>query len=99
MRPIILALIAIRLTGATFTVPNVQQVEMPELVIQAPSREVLCKKYDKLFMDLLHASLTCSEDYMIMPKEEERCMLLRRRLNEVSRLRSIYCYGEDDIEI
>lgn len=99
MRPIILALIAVHLTGAMFTVPSVQHVEMPELVIQAPSREVLCKKYDRLFMDLLHKSLACSEDYFSEPAKEERCLLLSRRLREVDRLRSIYCYGEDDIEI
>lgn len=53
-----------------------------------------CVKYTDLFMEVLHESIECSEDFARSPKEEEKCEKLYKQLDEYSQLRLIYCYDE-----
>lgn len=102
MRIVILAAILVYVslmsTGATLVVPNIEFIEIIDpIVISAPDRDALCKKYDTLFMDALHKSLECNEQYGPAPYRDRRCEKLRSLLVEFSRLRSLYCYGEDEL--
>ena len=100
MRIVILAValasLSIWVTGATLVVPKVQYIEFYDpVIIASGENSKLCKKYDSLFMEALHETLECSEDYGPPPYLYEKCEKLRRRLAEYSRLRSRYCYGEE----
>lgn len=102
MRIVILALtlgyLSILATGATIVFPRIQHIEFKEpLRITTGSYSDLCEEYNRLFMDVLHKSLECSEDYGPPPHLYERCEELRRLLVEYSQLRSFYCYGEYEI--
>lgn len=102
MRSIILAFtlvfLSVLTTGATLVFPRIQYIEIEEplLIIGGPDQN-LCDKYDWLFMEVLHKSLECSEDYGPPPHKYEKCEELRSLLVEYSQLRSFYCYGEYDI--
>ena len=101
MRSVILAAILIYIsilfTGATLEVPKIQYMEFKEpFVYTKISDEELCKKYNHLFLNVLHKSLECSEDYGPPPYHYEKCENLSRLLAEFSRLRSYYCYGEQE---
>ena len=56
----------------------------------------LCEKYNQLYLTALHESLKCSEDYGPPPHLEEECEKLSRKVRDLSRLRSLYCYGEEE---
>ena len=104
MRIVILAAILVYVsvvsTGATLVVPNIEFIEFIEpIVISTPDKQSLCKKYDILFLDVLHKSLECTEQYGPAPYMNNRCEKLRSLLGEYSRLRSYYCYGEHEEEI
>ncbi len=81
--------------GGSISFPRVQMLEFDAVVIKVTTRKLKCDKYHKLFMELLHESLDCSEDSAGKPSESERCLKLSKLLSEYSRLRSKYCYGED----
>ena len=86
-------------TGSTIKFPRMQFIEFEEpLVISREDDATLCKKYDRLFMEVLHKSLECSEDYGPPPHRYQECEQLSRLLSEYSRLRSYYCYGEQEEE-
>lgn len=101
MRIVILALflayLSIEVTGARVSVPRVQYLEITTpLHINGGPNEELCEKYNHLFMEALHESLECTEDYGPPPHLEEKCEEIRRKLSDYSRLRSLYCYGEHE---
>ena len=104
MRHVILASMLVCLsliaTGTSLIIPRIQHIEITEplFITVSGDQEALCKKYDKLFMDTLHKSLECSEDYGPPPHRYEECEELRRLLVEYSQLRSFYCYGEKEEE-
>jgi len=103
MRHIILAVslvcLSVVATGSTIKIPRIQFIEFEDpIVIRREEDPILCKKYDKLFMDALHKSLECSEDYNIPAHKYEECERIGRLLAEFSRLRSYYCYGEEEEE-
>ena len=93
--PTILVALSLLTVGATITFPKVQVIEFKEVVITSGNKKQLCDKYHQLFMEVLHESLSCSEDLAITPKEEERCAKLLKLLDDYSRLRSKYCYDEE----
>jgi hypothetical protein len=101
MRSVILATtlfsMSLLVTGATLVVPRVQYLEFtkPYVINKLPD-DVLCKKYNHLFLGALHKSLECSEDYGPPPHRYNECENLSRLLAEFSRLRSYYCYGEQE---
>ena len=104
MRIVILAAtlvyVSVVSTGATLVVPNIEFIEFIDpIVISTPDKESLCKKYDNLFMDALHRSLDCNDQYGPPPYRNNMCEKLRSLLSEYSRLRSYYCYGEHEEEI
>ena len=99
MRYVILALtlagLSVAATGSTIVFPKLQVIKFEEpLVIKKRDDAELCRKYDRLFMEVLHKSLECSEDYGPAPHKYEECEEVRRLLAEYSQLRSFYCYGE-----
>jgi len=101
MRHVILAIslvgLSVAATGSTIEFPRMQFIEFEEpLVISREDDPTLCKKYDRLFMGALHKSLECSEDYGPPPHRYQECEQLSRLLSEYSRLRSYYCYGEQE---
>lgn len=101
MRYVILAIslvgLSVAATGSTIEFPRMQFIEFEEpLVISKEDDSKLCKKYDRLFMEVLHKSLECSEDYGPPPHRYQECEHLSRLLAEYSRLRSYYCYGEQE---
>ena len=103
MRNVILAIslvgLSVAATGFTIKFPRMQFIEFEEpLVISREDDATLCKKYDRLFMEVLHKSLECSEDYGPPPHRYQECEQLSRLLSEYSRLRSYYCYGEQEEE-
>ena len=103
MRNVILAIslvgLSVAATGFTIKFPRMQFIESEEpLVISREDDATLCKKYDRLFMEVLHKSLECSEDYGPPPHRYQECEQLSRLLSEYSRLRSYYCYGEQEEE-
>lgn len=103
MRHVILAIslvgLSVAATGSTIEFPRMQVIEFEEpLVISKEDDAILCNKYNRLFMDLLHRSLECSEDYGPPPHKYQECEELSRLLAEYSRLRSYYCYGEQEEE-
>ena len=103
MRHVILAIslvgLSVAATGSTIKFPRMQFIEFEEpIVISREDDSTLCKKYDTLFMEVLHRSLECSEDYGPPPNKYEECERLGRLLAEYSRLRSYYCYGEHEEE-
>ncbi len=103
MRYVILALsllgLSVAATGSTIKFPRMQFIEFEEpLVINRKDDSTLCKKYNRLFMEVLHKSLECSEDYGPPPHRHQECEQLSRLLSEYSRLRSYYCYGEQEEE-
>ena len=94
-----LAVVSVAATGSTIKFPRMQFIEFEEpLVISREDDPILCKKYDRLFMEVLHKSLECSEDYGPPPHRYQECEQLSRLLSEYSRLRSYYCYGEQEEE-
>ena len=100
MRTIILAailtFISVAGTGASFNVPKLQRLSISKpLVIERLPIEELCKKYEELFMEYMHRSLECSEDYGTASYNYEVCEKVGRLLTEFSQLRSYYCYGEE----
>jgi hypothetical protein len=97
--PLVFVALSLFTVGATITFPKIQVIEFEEVVLKSGSKKQLCDKYHNLFMEMLHESLTCSEDREITPKDEERCSLVMRLLEDYSRLRSKYCYDEDWDEI
>ena len=97
--PAMLVALSLVTVGASITFPRVEILEFEEMVITAGNKEQLCNKYHQLFMEVLHESLSCSEDLAITPKDEERCSKLLKLLDDYSRLRSKYCYYEDWVEI
>ena len=101
MRHIILAMtlvgLSVAATGSTIKFPRIQHIEFEEpLVIKREDDATLCKKYNRLFLDVLHKSLECSEDYGVPPHKYDECEELSRLLAEYSHLRSYYCYGEQE---
>ena len=100
MRTVILALSLMYLSikptgGANLEFVPTQRMEFPDpIVITASPRPELCRKYHRLFMEALHKSLECSEDYGPPPHGEEGCAELSRLVADYSKLRSAYCYGE-----
>jgi len=94
-----LAVVSVAATGSTIKFPHMQVIEFEEpIVINRSDDSTLCRKYDRLFMEALHKSLECSEDYGPAPHRYEACERLGRLLAEYSRLRSYYCYGEQEEE-
>lgn len=94
-----LAAVSVAATGSTIKFPRMQIIEFEEpIVINRSDDSTLCRKYDRLFMGALHKSLECSEDYGSAPYSYEACERLSRLLAEYSRLRSYYCYGEQEEE-
>lgn len=95
MRHVILALILVGLsvvaTRSTVVFPRIQYIEFETPVV---IRSTLCDKYDRLFMEAMHKSLECSEDFSPHPDKLERCERLSRQLTDYSYLRSLHCYGE-----
>jgi len=103
MRHVILAIslvvLSVAATGSTINFPRMQFIEFEDpIVISKEDDSILCKKYNRLFMEVLHRSLECSEDYGPPPHKYEECEQLSRLLSEYSRLRSYYCYGEQEEE-
>lgn len=83
--------------GGVIHIPKIELIEFDEMVINVGSREDQCEKYHKLFMELLHESLECSEDYAGTPKQSDHCLKLSRLLSNYSILRSKYCYGDEPL--
>ncbi len=81
--------------GGGVSIPKMEQITFEDYYITVGSRKKLCEKYHILFMNLLHESLECSEDYGGRPTKGEFCTNLSRLLTTYSRLRSKYCYGDD----
>jgi len=81
--------------GGEIHFPKIQKIEFEPHNIISGSRERLCEKYSQLFMEALHDSLSCSEDYDTPQKQSEYCISLSRLLTSYSKLRSKYCYDED----
>jgi len=99
MKPIILALgclvLSVVSVGATFHFPVMgKTIDMPAMLVTSGTRKELCAKYHQLFMETLHESIECSEDFVKTPKQEENCTRLSRLLADYSKLRSMYCYDE-----
>ena len=99
MRNAILALslvsLSVAATGSTIEFPRMQIIKFEDpIVINREDDSTLCKKYERLFMEVLHKSLECTEDFGPPPHRYEECEGLSRLLGEYSRLRSYYCYGE-----
>ena len=93
----ILVYITVAATGARVDIPSIQRIEIQSpLFITAGIDEKLCEKYNRLFMEALHESIECTEDYGPPPHLEEKCEEIRRRLSDYSKLRSLYCYGEHE---
>ena len=93
----VLVYLSVAATGARVDIPGIQRIEISTpLYITAGINKELCEKYNHLFMEALHESLECSEDYGPPPYLEEKCEEIRRRLSDYSRLRSLYCYGEHE---
>ncbi len=93
--PLALVILSLVTVGASITFPRIQVLEFAEVEITAGNKKQLCDKYHTLFMEVLHESLECSEDLAITPKREERCARILKLLDDYSRLRSKYCYGEE----
>lgn len=100
MRNIILATTLVTLltamTGARVRIPRVQSIIVAQpLVITATPEKDLCKKYNTLFLNVLHQSLECSDSLDSEVYRYEECEELSRLVKEFGRLRSHYCYGEE----
>ena len=93
----LLVYVSVLATGARVSVPKIQRLEITTpLRITGGIDEKLCEKYNRLFMEALHESIECTEDYGPPPHLEEKCEEIRRRLSDYSQLRSLYCYGEHE---
>ena len=97
--PAMLVALSLVTVGASITFPKVEVIEFEEMIITAGNKKQLCDKYHQLFMEVLHESLSCSEDLVIDPDDEEKCSKLLKLLDDYSRLRSKYCYDEDWVEL
>lgn len=104
MRNIILATILVSLstaiTGARISIPKMQSIIVAQpLVITATPEKDLCKKYNTLFLNVLHQSLECTDSLDSEGYRYEECEELSRLVKEFGRLRSHYCYGEESIHL
>lgn len=102
MRNVILAVslvcLSVVATGSTIEFPHIQRIEFTDpMVIGQADAKTLCKKYMLLFMLQLHKTLECSEDYAPSYEKYEKCEEAHRLLGDYSRLRSYYCYGEEEL--